>query len=214
MKKTLILAVALCAPAAAQDAAAPAKAEAKSPRIAVIDMERISRDSLLGKDYASRLDTLNNEIEAERTKKRTDLQKLETEIKGIQDDLEKQASMLSDEAAERKRQEIVKKTREREAFLEDGRAELERMQQRAQNQAQILNNEFQQKIQPHVQAAAKEKAVDILLDGRYALTMNADFDISPLVIVRIDDAERAAKKPAADKPAAKPAAPKAAPPAK
>jgi outer membrane protein len=206
MKKTLILALALGAPAVAQEAA---KADA-SPRIAVIDMDRISRDSLLGKEYASRLDGLNNEIEAERTKKRNDLQKLENEVKGLQDELEKQATVLSEEAAERKRAEIIKKTRERDAFLEDGRAELERMQQRAQNQAQILNNEFQQKIRPQIEAAAKEKGVDVLLDGRYALTINAAFDISQSVIVKMDDAERANKSGAA-KPAAKPAAAKPSP---
>ena len=40
--------------------------------------------------------------------------------------------MLSPEAADRKRQEIVKKTRDRQAFLEDGRQELQRMRERAQ----------------------------------------------------------------------------------
>ena len=51
----------------------------------------------------------------------------------------------------------MQKTRERQAFLEDSQAELQRMQERAQQQAQSLNNEFQVKIKPHIDAVVKEK---------------------------------------------------------
>ena len=86
-----------------------------------------------------------------------------------------------------------------------------------QQQAQALNNEFQVKIKPHIEAVAKEKAIDILLDGQVTLTVNRDFDISRDVIVKADEAEKAAKPaasaapkpatPAVPKPAATPAKP-------
>jgi Skp family chaperone for outer membrane proteins len=200
-------------PVVAQEAE-QATGAARSPRIAVIDMNRVSAESLMGKGYATQIEALENEIKAEGTKKQAELQKMDAAIKALQDELDKQASLLSAEAADRKRQEIVKKSRERQAFLEDGQQDLGRMREKAQAQAENLNNEFQVKIKPHIDAVAKEKGIDIILSNQVALTVNKDFDISRDVIVKADDAERkspsAAKAPAA-KPAAAPAAPAAAP---
>jgi Skp family chaperone for outer membrane proteins len=211
----LLPAVALLAlgtlPALAQEAApAASKAEARSPRIAVIDMNRVSAESLLGKGYATQIEALENEIKAEGTKKQAELQKLDASIKALQEELDKQASLLSAEAADRKRQEIVKKSRERQAYLEDGQQDLARMRERAQAQAENLNNEFQVKIKPHIDAVAKEKNIDIILSNQVALTVNKDFDISREVIVKADDAERNKPRGAASAPA-KPAAPPVAP---
>ena len=69
MTKTVIAALALGALApclGAQEAgSSPApKAEAKAPRIAVIDMARVSSESLLGKGYQAQLESLKAEIDA------------------------------------------------------------------------------------------------------------------------------------------------------
>jgi outer membrane protein len=220
MRKTCLLAVFLAAsPAAlrAQDAAAPAGAKGESlrpARIAIVDMQRISSESLLGKSYAAQIDALKNDIDSAGTKKQNELQKLDADIKALQDDLQKQAGVLSPEATDKKQQEIVRKTRERQAFVEDGQAELQRMRDRAQEQAQRIESEFQAKVKPYVDAVAKEKGVDVLLDSRVVLGAGKEFDLSPEVIVKADDAERAAraKAPAAsagpktpEKPAEKPA---------
>jgi Skp family chaperone for outer membrane proteins len=176
-----------------------------SAKVAVIDMQRISSESLMGKGYASQLESLQNEINAEGTKKQNELQKMDAAIKALNDELEKQGSVLSPEGAEKKRQEIVKKQRDRQAFLEDGQAELQRMRERATQQAQALNNEFQNRIKPHIDAVAREKGVDIIIyDG--ALSVNKAFDISQEVIVKADEAERSGKaKGASGSPAPKPA---------
>ena len=172
----------------------------------------------MGKGYATQIEALENEIKAEGTKKQAELQKLDAAIKALQDELDKQASLLSAEAADRKRQDIVKKSRERQAYLEDGQQDLARMRERAQAQAENLNNEFQVKIKPHIDAVAKEKGIDIILSNQVALTVNKDYDISRDVIVKADDSER--KNPSAKgasaapaKPAATPAASAATPPA-
>ena len=206
LSKALIL---VAAAAAAQAQEAPAKPEVKTwnPKIAVIDMARISSESLLGKGYAQQLETLRNEIEAEQKKKQADLEKMDAALKALQDELEKQQGVLSAEALDRKRQDIVRKNRERQAFLEDGQQELQRTRQRAEQRAQQLNAEFQVRIKPHVEAVAKEKGIDILLDSQVALTVSNRFDISQEVILHADEAERAAKaKPASPAPAPSPAA--------
>jgi Skp family chaperone for outer membrane proteins len=188
--------------ATAQEPKPPARPEPKVPKIAVIDMGRLSAESLLGKGYAAKIDALRNEIEAERTKKQNDLIKMDATMKALQDEVEKQQSVLSPEALEKKRQDLVKRGRDRQAYLEDGQQDLQRMQERAQQQVQALNGEFQVKIKPHIEAIAKEKGIDILLDSQVALTVSREFDISQDVIVKADDAERAARKAPAKPPAA------------
>ena len=214
MTKTFVFAVALGASvavaAAAQEPAAPpaaarpaAGAIPRAPRIAVIDMALISSQSVLGKAYAAKIEALEKQIQAEGTKKQTELSKMDAAVKALQDELEKQGSVLSAEAADRKRQDITRKARERQAFLEDGQQELQRMKERAENEAAGYNNEFQVKIKPHIEAVAKERNVDILLTSSVALTVNKDFDISGDVITRAD----ADKTPIAAAPA-RPASPR------
>jgi outer membrane protein len=199
MKKTfvagLLVALAAAGVATAQEAA-------KAPRVAVIDMARVSAESLLGKSYASQLEKLQNDINAEATKKQTELGKLDAAVKALQDELEKQGAVLSQEARERKQQEIVRKGRERQAFLEDGQAEINRMRERAQQQAQSINNEFQLKVRPIVEQVAKDKGYDLVLDSQVAYTINKDFDITRDVIVKADEAEKAKPAAAASAPAA------------
>jgi len=206
MKKTfltgLLAVLAAAGTALAQDAV-------KAPRIAVIDMARVSAESLLGKSYAAQLEKLQTDINAEATKKQTELGKLDAAVKVLQDELEKQGAVLSQEARERKQQEIVRKGRERQAFLEDGQAEINRMRERAQQQAQSINNEFQLKVRPLVEQVAKDKGYDLVLDSQVAYTINKDFDITRDVIVKADETEKA--KPAASAapaPATPPANPK------
>jgi len=176
----------------------------RSPRIAVIDMARVSAESLLGKSYASQLEKLQNDINAEATRKQTDLVKLDAALKALQDELEKQGSVLSPEARDKKQQDIVRKTRERQAFLEDGQAEINRMRERAQQQAQGINGEFQQKVRPLVELVAKEKNLDLVLDSQVAYTINKDFDITRDVIAKADETEKAKPAAAAAPPAPKP----------
>ena len=136
MKKTFLVAPLLCAsaavalaqtPAPAQGTAPAARGPIGTPKIAVIDMQQISAESVLGKSYATKIEGLENEIKSEGTKKQGELQKMDAAIKSLQDELDKQGSVLSPEAADKKRQDIVKRQRDRQAFLEDGQADLQRM---------------------------------------------------------------------------------------
>jgi len=210
MRKTYLLPLTLflAAPLAPAQEAAPGAA--KGPRLAVINMERIYAESVLGKSYAKKLEELKNEIDAAGQKKQADLNKLDTSIKALQDELEKQGGVMSPEAVENKTAELKKKQRDRQAFVEDGQGEIQRMREKAQQQAQAYENEFGVKIRPHIEAVVKDKAIEILLDSRVVVSSSKDTDVSLDVINRSNDAEKAAKPAAATAP--KPAAPPAAAP--
>src|SRR4026208_1203082 len=103
----LVLGAAAASMAVAQEATAPAAGgPRRTPMIAVIALVRISNESQLGRGYASRIEALETEIKTEGNKKQAELNKMDAAIKTLQDELEKQGSVLSAEAADRKRQEI------------------------------------------------------------------------------------------------------------
>jgi len=189
MKKTSILAALLAATAINSHAQETAR---KAPQIGVVDMDRIGVESAIGKAYNARMQALQSEIEAARTARQAQITKLETEIKALQEGLDKQAAFLSEDGADKKRQEIKAKTREQQAFVDDATAEIEKMRQRAQNQANSLSEEVQQRIRPHVRVVAQKRGLDILLDSRSAMSLDASLDITPDVIAEVDQTERVA----------------------
>jgi len=203
MKKTflftLVLACAAAGLAVAQEAGPP------TARLAVIDMPRVSAESSLGKSYAAQLEKLQTDINTAAQAKQTELQKMDVAIQALQEELQKQGAVLSQDARDSKQQEIVRRGRERQAFLEDGQAEITRMRERAQQQAQSINNEFQVKIRPIVEEVARAKGYDVVLDSQVAYTISRDFDITRDVIAKADEAPGASTAPAA------PAAPSAPP---
>ena len=208
MKKLL----AYVGPLALLFATSPAFAQTLGPtgkptKMGVVDMQRISQESLLGKGYATRMDQLESEIRSELTKRQNQIAQIDAAIKALQDELQKQSAILSPDAVEKKQQEIVKKNRDRQALAEDSQADIQRMQQAAQAKAQEFQVEFNTKIQPILQAVGKEKGLDFVLDRATIVLINTELDITRDVIVKADDTEKAAR-PAAPAAAPKPAAPK------
>jgi outer membrane protein len=205
----------VCLAGAQEPAAAAAATTAQPPRIAVIDMDRITAESALGKGYAQKIDNFNNEIKAEVTKKQAELEKLDGEISALQQDLQKQGPVLSEEALEAKQQELRRKERDREAFVQDSQQDLQRKQNAAKREVDRLNAEFGEKIRPHIEAVVRDRRIDILLHSGAVAFTNQAYDISKDIIQKADEAERAAGtgKPAASSGAAKPA-PAAKPPVK
>jgi len=198
MKKTFL--AALGTALAVAGAATAQEAVTRTAKIAVIDMARVSAESQIGKSYAAQLEKLQNEISEAAARKQTELQAMDEAIRVLQEELQKQGAVLSQEAREKKEREIVQKNRDRQAFFEDGQAEIRRMQERAQQQAQSINNEFQVKVRPIVEQVAQEKGYDLVLDSQVAYTISKDFDLTRDVIAKAD--QSAAPPPAA--PAAQP----------
>jgi len=159
-----------------------------SPKVAVIDMRRLTAESVLGKSYAQKLEALNKEIDDARTRKQQELQSINTEIQALQEEMAKQQTVLSSEAIDKKQREIRRRERDRDAFVEDGQSELQRMQERVQQEAQAVNNEFQTKIKPHIDAVAEELGVDILLDHQVTIFVRDSFDITAAVVAKSDEA--------------------------
>lgn len=86
-------------------------------RIAVVDLNKCIRESLKGKRLYRRLEDKRDILQKKVNQK-------EAELKKLQDELKKQAMMLSPEALRKKRRLFRRKQQEYRYFLEDAQDEL------------------------------------------------------------------------------------------
>lgn len=199
MKKVWFSTLGLCLGAAlgvsAQDAVAP--------RIAVIDFQRVMAESIIGKEFLKKGKELQSQLQTEGQKKQSELDKLTAELTALQQDLQKQAPVLSEEALETKQQELRRKEREGQALAQDYEQDMKRKEEKLGRELQRLQAEVEGKLRPHIEAASKERKVDVLLFSQAVAYRNEAVDISRDVIQRVDVANpAAAAAPAAAKPAA------------
>jgi len=163
--------------------------------IAVIDLQKVTSESSMGKELAANIQKLQENLEAERAAKQSELQTRQTEIQNLRDELAKQRGVLSAEAVETKMTELRRMEREAQAYVEDGQLELQRLEERANQQAQQAQEDYRQKLRPHIEAAATAKGVDILLDRSVILFAKPEFDISADVVERANAGAAPAAQP-------------------
>lgn len=167
--------------------AAGAVSSSGAPVVAVIDMQRLASESELGKGYAARFAALEKEIDIARAAKQAELNRRDAEVKALEEELDKQGSVQSAETRDRKRQEVTRKQRERQAFIEDGQAELNGMRDRAQQRARELQAEFQVKVKPVITSVAQARGVALLLDATSVLKVSGDeLDLTGSVLAALD----------------------------
>jgi Skp family chaperone for outer membrane proteins len=160
-----------------------------APALAVVDVARVSAESRLGKFYAGKLDELKKEIEQASQRKQAELASKDAEIARLADDVQK-ASVPSPEAAPGKTSALEAKKRERESFVQDGQAEIKRLQERAQVQAQGLNTEFQARLKPLLQELLRERGIDLLFDRQSVFGSGQSIDLTAAAIARLEAAAR------------------------
>ena len=76
-------ALAQTAPAATQATTGPT---GKPVKMGVVDMQRISQESLLGKSYATKMDQLESEIRSELTKRQNQIAQIDAALVGAEGD--------------------------------------------------------------------------------------------------------------------------------
>jgi Skp family chaperone for outer membrane proteins len=172
-------------------AAAPGGAQqaATGPKIALIDANRLFTESKLGKSYGAKIDELNQKIRALQQEKEAGAAAQSAELTRLREELQKQDPSMTAADRTEKAQQIRSKERDLQAFVEDGRAEIQSLQQRVQEQAQSLHNEYQSKMRPHIGAVAAEKGIDFLIDAAVTLQLNQTYNITDDVIAHADAAE-------------------------
>lgn len=151
-----------------------AAAVAASPKIAVVDLQRVLEESIVGKASKANLDKSMKEAKA-----RLEIERIKMEQ--MQQELQKQKSLLSAEAWSNRRMAFMKAERDFQRQVADSQEEL---------QARTAQNV--QKIMDQVTRIAAEIAADkgfdfvIEKDVRFVLYADSGIDVSKEVISALD----------------------------
>jgi Skp family chaperone for outer membrane proteins len=173
--------------------AAGVSGEGVGPRaghIGVVDMERVERESAVGKDYLKRIDALGERLHAEATKRQERLGTLAEEIQRQNDELRRRQATLTPVAAEEAQHKLARKIRERELYQQDSEQELARLERQLQRDSQRLHQELRQRLLPTIEAILKRHSLDVLLDYHLCLGVSPEADFTDEAVA--DQEERRA----------------------
>ncbi|MGH9384756.1 MAG: OmpH family outer membrane protein [Vicinamibacterales bacterium] len=172
------------APAPAPAAAAPREFPAGA-KIAYVVLQRIANESADGRVATTRIQALQQ-------KKAAELNEKNKALASSQQKLEKEGSVMSLSAQNELQKQIERMTTDVQRFTQDAQQEVQELQQQ-------LQAEFQQRLEPVLQAVAQEKGLQFVFNGPDAGLVWADsaLDISADVIRRLDSAKPPVPKPPA-----------------
>jgi len=164
-------------------APAPPRPFPEGAKIAFVVLQRIANESAEGKTATTRIQALQQKKAAELTDKNKQLQT-------AQQRLEKEASVLSANAAGELQKQVERLTVEIQRFTQDAQAEVQELQQQ-------LQQDFQVRLEPVLQELGREKGLHFIFNGPDAGLVWADnaLDISADVIKKLDAAKPAGNKP-------------------
>ena len=193
MKRALssILAASIAAVAAAQSA--PSTAPASAIRIAVIDVERLVRDSALGKEAFSRVKKISDDKKAENDR-------LQKELRDIEQKLSAQGQSLSDDKREQLQKQYNEKSIDYKSFTEKASRDLDQVQKKELA-------DLERRVFPIITQLGKERGYTLIFNKFQSGLVFADdaADITEDVLKRFNTTV-AVPAAAAAKPAAPPAA--------
>ncbi|MFN2387657.1 MAG: OmpH family outer membrane protein [Thermoanaerobaculia bacterium] len=190
MKRIAIVLLAAFAAAAAQGQTPPPKtapaAAAGGLRVAVIDVERLVRDSALGKEAFARLKRINDS-------KKGEAEKLAKEIREMEQKLADQGQSLADDKREALQKQYQEKAMSFKRFNEDATRELDQQQKKELA-------ELERRVMPVIAQVGREKGFTMIFNKFQSGLVFAD-DAADVT----DDVLRRFNTTVAVPPAAKPA---------
>ncbi len=159
------------APFAAYAAGAPAPAPASKlnpPITAVIDIQKILRESTAAQSVRTQLDE-------RRGKLRDEFAKLENELRGAEQELERQRTVLSADAFDEKRQAYERRVGDAQRKADSSRRQLDDAFQEALKQIQTAMLEVAEGI-------AQQMSLDLVLPRSQVIFVSQDLDITEPVL--------------------------------
>lgn len=171
-------------PAAAAPApqAQPPKPFPEGAKFAFVDIQVVASTSAEGKAATARLDDLKK-------KKNAELVTKGTALKASQDKLQSGGGVMSDSARAALEKEIEKMQRDIQFAQQDAQTEVNELTEQ-------LQNEFQVKLNPIIEAVRVEKGLQMIFSVRDSGIIAADtgLDLSGEIVKRFDATKTAPKK--------------------
>jgi len=164
-------------PAAVQTPPQPPPPFPAGAKVAFINPQRIFQESADGKAALTRVQTLTQ-------KKQTENNARQKALQDNQAKLQSSGSVMSDAARGQLEKEIERQQLDLQRFQQDAQAEITELQNEVQN-------DFARKVQPLIDALAKEKGLLMVFNAGDAgfAWVDAGLDLSPEIIKKLDAAK-------------------------
>jgi outer membrane protein len=146
--------------------------------IAVVDGEKVLRDSEPGKKLFA-------DIKALRDKKQQEIESKQNSIQVMNDKLTKEKDILSPDAQDKRKAEIQKAITDAKRFREDSEQEI---QGRLDNAMEAMQN----RLIPLIEKIGQEKGYSLIVGKQFTIWRDPKFDITDEVIKRFNEAQAAA----------------------
>ena len=201
MKRVVISVLAAALAAVTASAQTPGAAPAGQVRIAVIDVERLVRDSALGKEAFNRVKKVNDDKKAEADRLQKDLRDLEQKLAD-------QGQALSDDKREQLQKQYQEKAIDFKSFQEKASRDLDQAQKKELA-------DLERRVFPVITQLGKERGYTLIFNKFQSGLVFADdtADITEDVLKRFNTTVAVPPAAAAKAPAAAPAPAKAPAPA-
>jgi len=196
--KRLVLSV-LAASLAAVASAQSAPGAAPTVRVAVIDVERLVRDSALGKEAFTRVKKVNDEKKAE-------ADRLQKELRDLEQKLANQGQSLTDDKREQLQKQYQEKAIDFKSFQEKASRDMDQAQKKELA-------DLERRVFPIISQLGKERGFTLIFNKFQSGLVFADdaADITEDVLKRFNTTVAVPPAAAAKNPAPAAAAPAAAP---
>jgi Skp family chaperone for outer membrane proteins len=159
-------------------------------KIGVVDLEQVEADTLLGKEYARRIKTLEEQGRAEGARRQQALAKLADDLLTQTEALRRDQERLAPEELEARQQRLTRGLREREAAQQDAELEMGRLERKLQRDHEQLRQELRQRLLPFVETVIRQRGLDVIFDRRACIAVSREIDVTDDVIRAADEARR------------------------
>jgi outer membrane protein len=146
--------------------------------IAIVDGEKVLRDSEPGKKLFA-------DIKALRDKKQQEIEQRQNSIQVMNDKLTKEKDILSPDAQDKRKAEIQKAITDAKRFREDSEQEI-------QGKLDGAMETMQNKLIPLIEKIGQEKGYSLIVGKQFTIWRDPKFDITDEVIKRFNEAQTAA----------------------
>jgi len=153
------------------------------PTIAVIDVQKVVRDSEVGKKALAEVKSLTD-------KKQQEIDDRQKSIQAMQDKLDKQKDILSADAQEKLRNDINKGMTDLRRFREDSEQEI-------QNKLSVALKGLEEKVVPIIQKMGAEKGYSIIITKDALIYSSPKNDVTDEVIRLFNESATTGAKPPA-----------------
>jgi len=152
--------------------AAPAQAQSATPNFAIIDVQRVLRESLAVKGLNKKIENLRNVYQAE-------LRKQEEDLRGADQELTRQRTILSSEIFAQKRQELERRVASLQRNVQVRKRALDRSFAKGLSQVQA-------EVARIAAGIADEMQLDLIFSKATVVIVKPEFEITGEVSKRLN----------------------------